>query len=191
MKRNTCAVVRTTHCYYCLSVACSHSLSPGSTCHWLFVEKQPWETFQAFSNFVPGWPWRCLPVAPLLTRPGLSPEDWDVKPIILVMSIIDIVVMVINTRVIDIMVINTRVKVMLLLIFTLSASAILSSAGNSASSTLTFSRLLVFSHLIISDSYRFFVFFFYCSCGICLSYNVSTFGTPLHGTCSPTRPWSG
>ena len=39
-----------------------------------------------------------------------------------------------------VMVINTRVKVMTMLMFTLSASAILSSAGNSASSTLTFNR---------------------------------------------------
>ena len=52
----------------------------------------------------------------------------------------DIVVMVINTRVIDIMVIIIRVKVMLMPMFTLSASAILSNAGNSASSTLTFNR---------------------------------------------------
>ena len=39
-----------------------------------------------------------------------------------------------------VMVINTRVKVMTTLMFTLSASAILSNAGNSASSTLTFNR---------------------------------------------------
>ena len=48
----------------------------------------------------------------------------------MVMSIINIVVIVINTR----------VKVMTTLMFTLSASAILSNAGNSASSTLTFNR---------------------------------------------------
>ena len=53
-----------------------------------------------------------------------------------------------TVMVIDIMVIITRVKVMLMLMFTLSASAILSNAGNSASSTLTFNRFGVISHLI-------------------------------------------
>lgn len=85
MKRNTCAVVRRSHCYYCLSVACSHSLSPGSLCHydWLFVENTVLRKFSGklcfFSNILPGWPWRCLPVAPPLIPPSLSPEDWDVK----------------------------------------------------------------------------------------------------------------